>query len=176
MKGATKEAGRNGQKRSLFFTHVGMMIILSVSAIVSLQTAEAGTKVERRGFKSSLLSTARGFGKRSSLIERGIRPTTAINFGKRGFFKQHLRNDFPVELSSLEGSPATSQYYRNSRPSPPNQQYDMATLLHQLTEEAARNPRFLPLLLEFLSAETDAHNSSLDEENAELSSEYLERQ
>ena len=39
--------------------------------------------VQRRGFKSSLLSTARGFGKRASMFERGIIPTTAIGFGKR---------------------------------------------------------------------------------------------
>ena len=37
--------------------------------------------VQRRGFKSSLLSTARGFGKRASMFERGIIPTTAIGFG-----------------------------------------------------------------------------------------------
>ena len=40
--------------------------------------------IQRRGFKSSLLSTARGFGKRGgSLFSKGIIPTTAINFGKR---------------------------------------------------------------------------------------------
>ena len=51
--------------------------------LFNLFRSDYRTQVVRRGFKSSLLSTARGFGKRASLMDRGIIPTTAIGFGKR---------------------------------------------------------------------------------------------
>ena len=51
---------------------------------MSLLSHNRPGNIQRRGFKSSLLSTARGFGKRGgSLFSKGIIPTTAINFGKR---------------------------------------------------------------------------------------------
>ena len=55
--------------------------------------------VQRRGFKSSLLSTARGFGKRASMFERGIIPTTAIGFGKRSDPMQRRNDVFTKDLS-----------------------------------------------------------------------------
>ena len=61
------------------------------------QIFEYRTNVVCRGFKSSLLSTARGFGKRASLFDRGIIPTTAIGFGKRSFPVPESRD--PQEMS-----------------------------------------------------------------------------
>ena len=54
------------------------------------------TNVVRRGFKSSLLSTARGFGKRafkSSML------STARGFGKRPFSTNHIKPAYADELS-----------------------------------------------------------------------------
>merc|ERR1711981_1455911 len=102
-----EETKRNGGNASLQSKPFMMMIVLVFATLILAQTTEAGNgTVQRRGFKSSLLSTARGFGKRASLYDRGIIPTTAIGFGKRSLSvvpSMHRRNDemYPKELSSL---------------------------------------------------------------------------
>merc|ERR1712122_230337 len=99
-----------------------MMLVLLLVALMLVQTTVAAT-VQRRGFKSSLLSTARGFGKRASMFQRGIIPTTAIGFGKRSDpFQRH--DVFANDLHSLDDLHAANQYYH---------------LLRQLNEEASRN-------------------------------------
>ena len=71
--------------------------------------------VQRRGFKSSLLSTARGFGKRSSQYDKGVSDlmTTAIGFGKRSApLRQDIRSDlYPKELSRYNEQLETKQAY-----------------------------------------------------------------
>lgn len=127
-----------------------MIIVLLFAVLMMLQTTEAGTQVVRRGFKSSLLSTARGFGKRASLMDRGIIPTTAIGFGKRTLpLRGHDLNS--QELSSLRASPDASHYG-----------YEMDSLMHQLNVEAFKNPRLIPLLLEVIRSGTRSEEEDSD--------------
>jgi len=143
MKKENTESGRkrrNGGNSSLHSATFKMMIVLVFSALIFIQSTEAGNgTVQRRGFKSSLLSTARGFGKRASLYDRGIIPTTAIGFGKRSLPlvpQIHRTNEmYPKELSSS----------RDLR-----EELDMSPLLHQLNEEVSKNPHMIPLLLNIL--------------------------
>lgn len=149
MKKENTETGRtrrNGGNSILHSTTFKMMLVLVFSALIFIQSTEAGNgTVQRRGFKSSLLSTARGFGKRSSLYDRGIIPTTAIGFGKRSLSvvpTMHRRNDemYPKELSSLRGL---------------REELDMSPLLRQLNEEASKNPHMIPLLLNIIRENED---------------------
>lgn len=177
MKGETTEFGkrkRNGGSGSLHSTHFRMMIVLLFAAIMLLETTEAGTNVVRRGFKSSLLSTARGFGKRASLFDRGIIPTTAIGFGKRSPLDnlprvQKARNGLnPQDISSLQASHVGSPY-----------ELDTDSLMHHLNVEASKNPHMIPLLLEVIRSgarpedeDTDIHVAGYDDSQPMLSNRW----
>lgn len=149
MKGPTiSDFGRkrkNGGCGSLQSTPFKMMLALLLIALMTIQTTVAANgTVQRRGFKSSLLSTARGFGKRASMFERGIIPTTAIGFGKRSDPLQR-RNDLYMKDLSREMH-AANQYEH---------------LLHQLNEEASKHPQMIPLLLNALRGREDAEYDEL---------------
>merc|ERR1711981_39176 len=116
-----EETKRNGGNASLQSKPFMMMIVLVFATLILAQTTEAGNgTVQRRGFKSSLLSTAIGFGKRSP-------PRQPI-----------LRNNdlYPNELSSLRNMHEHSQYEANLSP-----------LLREVNEEVSRNPHIVSLLL-----------------------------
>jgi len=160
-KGETSEFGRKkrngGNNGNSHSTHLGMMIVFVFAALTLLQTTEARTgNVQRRGFKSSLLSTARGFGKRASQYDRGVSDlmTTAIGFGKRSApLRQDIRSSlYPKELSSVKDLHDESQY-----------EFDMNTLLRQLNEEASKNPLMIPLLLNVIRENTELDAPGYDE-------------
>jgi len=143
MKGTTSSdfvsKRKHGGNGSLQSTPFKMMLALLLIALTLLQTSSAAT-VQRRGFKSSLLSTARGFGKRASMFERGIIPTTAIGFGKRSDPMLRRNDVFTKDLNSLSDLHAANQYYH---------------LLQQLNEEASKNPQMIPVLLNALRMKED---------------------
>jgi len=151
MKGSTSSDFFNKRKHggngSLQSTPFKMMLALLLITLMLIQTSAAANRtVQRRGFKSSLLSTARGFGKRASMFQRGIIPTTAIGFGKRSDPLQ--RHDvFANDLHSLDDLHAANQYYH---------------LLRQLNEEASRNPKMIPLLLNALRVKEDTEYDELE--------------
>ena len=60
-----------------------------------------------------------------------------------------------------------SQLFPISRQFPSKRLYDGAPLMHLLNEEASSNPRFIPLLLAYMNANTDGDETSSDEENAD---------
>lgn len=157
LKKETSEYGRkrrNGGDISIHTTTFKMMLFLVFSALILIQTTEAGNgTVQRRGFKSSLLSTARGFGKRASLYDRGIIPTTAIGFGKRSLPLVHRNSEmYPKELSSIRD-------LRN--------ELEMSPLLRQLNEEASKNPHIIPLLLDIIRENNEAGRMFSDYDNSQ---------
>jgi len=137
--GRSRNNGGNGSLQSTSFT---MMIALLLMALMLIQTTVAANgTVQRRGFKSSLLSTARGFGKRASMFERGIIPTTAIGFGKRSDPLQRRNDLYMKDLASLR-------------------ELHEASLMRQLNEEASKNPQMIPFLLNALRGKEDAEYPS----------------
>jgi len=151
MKGTTSSdffsKRKHGGNGSLQSTPFKMMLALLLIALTLIQTSSAANRtVQRRGFKSSLLSTARGFGKRASMFERGIIPTTAIGFGKRSDPMQRRNDVFTKDLSSLSDLHAANQYYH---------------LLQQLNEEASKNPQMIPVLLNALRMKEDTEYDEL---------------
>ena len=67
---------------------------------------------------------------------------------------------------SIDASRSTSDLFPISRQLPLSKRpYDVAPLMHLLNQEASSNPRFIPLLLEYMNANADGDVTSSDEEN-----------
>jgi len=149
MKGSITSTDKRkyGGNGSLQSTPFKMMLVLLIVALMLVQTTVAANRtVQRRGFKSSLLSTARGFGKRASMFERGIIPTTAIGFGKRSDPLQRTHDLYMNNLQSLRDLHAANRYDH---------------LMQQLNDEASRNPQMIPLLLNALREKEDSDYDGL---------------
>lgn len=133
-----------------YLTTMKMMPILLLVCVMLVHATDARPgNIQRRGFKSSLLSTARGFGKRGgSLFSKGIIPTTAINFGKR---------------SAPPGLNIRAAMYAKDHPSLPDESgygLDVSNLLHELNKRASQNPHMIPLLLNMIHENDDSPMST----------------